>query len=79
VERTSKHLLYELELRYLLAVLKASEGRITNAIVKRSFISISLVGDSIEFAPGAMRIIEIPMIPKATEECFKKKVYFVYE
>lgn len=60
--------IYDLLFRYLLAILKANEGRIMNTVAKRSLINISLVGVSGVLGPPAVNTIKIPMIPKNIDE-----------
>ncbi len=58
-------------LRYLLATLKAKEGKIIKTVVNKSFIKSSLNGESGVFGPPAVKTIQIPKIPKSIDAIMK--------
>lgn len=54
--------------KYLLAILRANEGKITNTVANKSLINISLNIESGVSGPEAVITIKIPIIPKIMEE-----------
>jgi len=58
---------YDLLLRYFPAMLSANAGNIIKTFTAKSFISISVRGESGVSGPEAVNTINIPKIPKETE------------
>lgn len=60
--------------RYLLATLRAKEGRIIKTLVNKSLMNSSLKGVSGVFGPPAVKTIQIPKMPKLIDAIIKIRV-----
>lgn len=54
--------------RYFPAILRASDGRMTNMVANKSLINISVRAESGVSGPPAVITIKIPTTPKKTDE-----------
>ena len=54
--------------KYLLATLKAKDGKMINTVTNKSLIKIWLITESGLFGPEAVRTTKMPIIPNTMDE-----------